>query len=80
MWIFEPEQLIRVILSRPSDEVVRERDEIVAELSNATQSLVIIDEIRYHTDDSGYKNGEWLVGKIDQLIGDFFVAKLAARN
>ncbi|EEZ99177.2 cadherin 23 [Tribolium castaneum] len=59
VWIFEPEQLIRVILSRPSDEVVRERDEIVAELSNATQSLVIIDEIRYHTDDNGYKNEEW---------------------
>ncbi|XP_063930740.1 cadherin-87A isoform X2 [Zophobas morio] len=59
VWIFEPEQLIRVILSRPSDEVTRERDEIIAELSNATESLVIIDEIRYHTDDNGYKNEDW---------------------
>lgn len=59
MWIFEPEQLIRVILSRPSEEVKRQKDEIVAELSNATQSLVIVDEIRYHMDDNGYKNEEW---------------------
>ncbi|KAL3278339.1 hypothetical protein HHI36_013670 [Cryptolaemus montrouzieri] len=59
IWIFEPQQLIRVILSRPSDEVARERQEIIAELSNSTQSLVIIDEIRYHTDDDGNKNEEW---------------------
>lgn len=59
VWIFEPEQLIRVILSRPSEEVTHERDEIIAELSNATQNLVIIDEIRYHTDDNGYKNEDW---------------------
>lgn len=61
MWIFEQSQLIRVILSRPAEEVIRERDEIIAELSNATQSLVIIDEIRYHTDDAGHRNEEWLI-------------------
>ncbi|CAH1176398.1 unnamed protein product [Phaedon cochleariae] len=59
VWIFEPEQLIRVILSRPREEVINEREEIIAELSNATQSLVIIDEIRYHTDDNGVKNEDW---------------------
>lgn len=59
VWIFEQSQLIRVILSRPAEEVLRERDEIIAELSNATQSLVIIDEIRYHTDDAGHRNEEW---------------------
>lgn len=59
MWIFEPEQLIRIILSRPPEEVTRERNEILAELSNATQSVIIIDEIRYHTNDAGYKNEEW---------------------
>ncbi|KAJ8942766.1 hypothetical protein NQ318_002926 [Aromia moschata] len=59
VWIFEPEQLIRVILSRPKEEVTKERDEIVAELSNATQSLVIVDEIRYHIDDNGQKNEDW---------------------
>lgn len=59
VWIFEQEQLIRVILSRPVEEVYQEREEIIAELSNATQSHVIIYEIRYHTDDNGYKNEEW---------------------
>ncbi|KAJ8969553.1 hypothetical protein NQ314_001705 [Rhamnusium bicolor] len=59
VWIFEPEQLIRVILSRPREEVTKEREEIVAELSNATQSLVIIDEIRYHINDNGLKNEDW---------------------
>ncbi|CAG9836975.1 unnamed protein product [Diabrotica balteata] len=59
VWIFEPEQLIRVILSRPKEEVIKEKEEILAELSNATQSLVIIDKIRYHIDDNGVKNEDW---------------------
>ncbi|XP_045467864.1 cadherin-87A isoform X2 [Harmonia axyridis] len=59
VWIFEPQQLIRIILSRPTDEVAREKQEIIAELSNSTQSLVIIDEIRYHTDDNGNKDEKW---------------------
>ncbi|KAK9891762.1 hypothetical protein WA026_016560 [Henosepilachna vigintioctopunctata] len=59
IWIFEPQQLIRVILSRPAEEVAKEQEEIIAELSNSTQSFVIIDEIRYHTDDEGNKNEQW---------------------
>ncbi|XP_017767839.1 PREDICTED: cadherin-87A isoform X2 [Nicrophorus vespilloides] len=59
IWIFEPTQLNRIILSRPVTEVKCEREEIIAELSNATGSLVIIDDIRYHTDDLGRKNEEW---------------------
>ncbi|XP_060523658.1 cadherin-87A isoform X2 [Cylas formicarius] len=59
VWIFEPEQLIRVILSRPREEVRKEKDGIVSELSNATQSLIIIDEIRFHIGDGGRKNEEW---------------------
>ncbi|CAH0559618.1 unnamed protein product [Brassicogethes aeneus] len=59
VWIFEPEQLIRIILSRPPEEVNSERHEIIAELGNATQSLIIIDEIRYHVNDIGSKNEEW---------------------
>ncbi|XP_074114366.1 cadherin 87A [Cotesia typhae] len=59
VWVFEPSQLIRVILSRPPQEVNRQRDEIVAELSNATQSRVVVDEIRYHVDSSGHIRHEW---------------------
>lgn len=59
VWIFEPEQLIRVIMSRPREEVYKEKGEVIAELSNATQSLIIIDEIRFHIGDGGRKNEEW---------------------
>ncbi|XP_076290426.1 cadherin 87A isoform X1 [Lasioglossum baleicum] len=59
VWVFEPSQLIKVILSRPPEEVNRERDEIVSELSNATQSRVVVDEIRYHVDASGHIRREW---------------------
>ncbi|XP_076686160.1 cadherin 87A isoform X2 [Andrena cerasifolii] len=59
VWVFEPSQLIRVILSRPPEEVNRERDEIVSELSNATQSRVVVDDIRYHVDASGHIRRDW---------------------
>lgn len=57
--MFEPSQLIRVILSRPPEEVIREKDEIVLELSNATKSRVVVDDIRYHVDASGHIRREW---------------------
>lgn len=59
MWIFNPEQLIRVILSRPPSEVYKEQDEIIVELHNATQKRIIIDEIRYHVDSMGRIRMDW---------------------
>ncbi|XP_014205128.1 cadherin-87A [Copidosoma floridanum] len=59
VWVFEPNQLIRVILSRPPEEVNREKDEIILELSNATQSRVVVDDIRFHVDLSGHIRHEW---------------------
>lgn len=59
VWIFEPEQLIRVILSRPNKEVSFEREEILSELSNATKALVIVHEMRDHTNDEGRRNPDW---------------------
>ncbi|XP_055585161.1 cadherin-87A [Uranotaenia lowii] len=59
VWIFNPEQLVRVILSRPPSEVHLERDEIVSELSNATQKMIIVDEIRYHVDSMGRIRMDW---------------------
>lgn len=38
---------------------MHEKEEIVAELSNATQSRVIIVDIRFNTDDMGHKREEW---------------------
>ncbi|XP_055623372.1 cadherin-87A [Toxorhynchites rutilus septentrionalis] len=59
VWIFNPEQLVRVILSRPPSEVHMEREEIITELSNATEKLIIVDEIRYHVDSMGRIRMDW---------------------
>ncbi|KAJ6636635.1 Cadherin-87A [Pseudolycoriella hygida] len=59
VWIFNPEQLVRVILSRPPSEVHKEQNEIIVELQNATQKRIIIDEIRYHVDSMGRIRMDW---------------------
>ncbi|KAK7790843.1 hypothetical protein R5R35_010718 [Gryllus longicercus] len=59
IWIYEPQQLIRVILAQTPEEVNMEQEEIVAELSNVTQSLVVVDDIRYHVDSSGRIKRDW---------------------
>uniref|UniRef100_A0A1A9WEW2 Cadherin domain-containing protein n=1 Tax=Glossina brevipalpis TaxID=37001 RepID=A0A1A9WEW2_9MUSC len=59
VWIFDYTQLVRVILSRPPDEVYQEQDEIIAELRNATQHCIIVDEIRFHVDSLGRVRMDW---------------------
>jgi hypothetical protein len=59
VWIYEPEQLVRVILSRPPSEVQSERDEILIELTNVTKKHIIIDDIRYHVDGVGRIRMDW---------------------
>jgi hypothetical protein len=59
VWIYEPEQLVRVILSRPPSEVQNERDEILVELTNVTKNRIIIDDIRYHVDSVGRIRMDW---------------------
>lgn len=59
VWIYEPEQLVRVILSRPPLEVQNERDEILIELTNVTKKHIIIDDIRYHVDNVGRIRMDW---------------------
>lgn len=48
-----------MILSRPPSEVHQEREEIISELSNATQKRIIVDEIRYHVDNMGRIRMDW---------------------
>jgi hypothetical protein len=57
--VYEQQQLIRVILSRPPEEVHREKEEIILELSNATRSLVVVDDIKYHVDPLGHIQHDW---------------------
>lgn len=59
VWIYEAEQLVRVILSRPPSEVQIERDEILVELTNVTKNRIIIDDIRYHVDSVGRIRMDW---------------------
>lgn len=59
VWVYKPDQLIRVILSRPPNEVFEEREEIVAELQNATRKRIIVDEIRYHVNSMGQIRMDW---------------------
>ncbi|XP_055375511.1 cadherin-87A [Condylostylus longicornis] len=59
VWIYDSSQLIRVILSRPPTEVQIYQDEIVSELRNATNSRIIIDELRYHVDSTGGIREDW---------------------
>lgn len=59
IWIYEHQQLIRVILSRPPEEVHREKEQITMELSNVTKSLVVIDEIKYHVTPEGHSRRDW---------------------
>ncbi|XP_034663045.1 cadherin-87A isoform X2 [Drosophila subobscura] len=59
IWVFDGTQLVRVILSRPPEEVYQEQEEIIAELRNATQHRIIVDEIRYHLDSVGRIRMDW---------------------
>lgn len=57
--IFRPEQLVRVIMSRPPTEVIQEQDEIMAELCNATGKRAILNEIRHHVNAMGRIRMDW---------------------
>ncbi|KAJ1523428.1 hypothetical protein ONE63_001290 [Megalurothrips usitatus] len=59
VWLYEPSQLVRVILSRPPSEVNAQQAEIVAELSNATQRLVVVDGIGPHVNSQGRPRPDW---------------------
>ncbi|KAM7364223.1 cadherin 87A isoform 3-T5 [Cochliomyia hominivorax] len=59
VWIYDYSQLVRVILSRPREEVSQQQDEIIAELRNATQHRIIVDELRYHVDSMGRIRMDW---------------------
>lgn len=60
LWVYEPQQLARVILSRPPKEVEGKVNNIAAELSNATGNVVVVDGLRYHVNGVGQTKQEWL--------------------
>ena len=48
LWIYEPSQLIKLVVNMPPMQVVREKRSIVKALKNVTQDIVVLDDIRYH--------------------------------
>lgn len=59
VWIYRPDQLVRVIMSRPPFEVMQEKDEIISELQNATNKRIIVTEIRHHVNGMGRIRMDW---------------------
>lgn len=50
IWVWEREDLVRVVLAQPPEEVVKGQEEIAAILSQVTGGTAVVDEIRYHVD------------------------------
>ena len=46
LWIYQPEQLIKLVIDKPPMMVNQNKAEIVAELKNVTQEIVVVDDIR----------------------------------
>ncbi|XP_075145328.1 cadherin 87A [Haematobia irritans] len=59
VWIYDYSQLVRIILSRPLEEVKRQKEEIVSELRNATQHRIIVDDIHVHVDSMSHTRADW---------------------
>lgn len=59
VWVYEPDQLVRVIIAQPPEEVYRDQRQVVAVLSNATGGTVVIDKLKYHVNDKGKLVKSW---------------------
>lgn len=59
VWVYEPDQLVRVIIAQPPEEVYRDQRQVIAVLSNATGGTVVIDKLKYHVNDKGKLVKSW---------------------
>ena len=50
LWIYEPQQLIKLVIDQPPTSVNQNKAGILDELRNVTQAVVAVDDIRYHVD------------------------------
>jgi len=48
LWVYEPDQQIKLVVNKDPLSVKADKDDIVRELRNVTEDLVVIDTIRYH--------------------------------
>ncbi|XP_057377761.1 cadherin-87A-like [Daphnia carinata] len=56
LWVYEPNQLSMIVVAKPLEKALMERELLGDELRNATQLLIVIDEMRHHVEDDGSLN------------------------
>lgn len=59
IWIYEQNQLVRVIVPQPPEDVNKKKVLIHEILSNATRGVVVIDDIRYHVNEKKKLVRKW---------------------
>ncbi|KAG7153827.1 Cadherin-87A-like [Homarus americanus] len=64
VWVWEREDLVRVVLAQPPEEVVRRQEDIAATLSQVAKGTAVVDEIRYHVNPDNTVNRE----RADMLV------------
>jgi len=64
LWVYEPNQLSRIVVAKPLEKAIAEREIFGDELRNATQLLIVIDEFRHHFEDDG---------SLDKTMTDVYV-------
>ena len=55
LWIYDPSQLIKLVVNKPPMTVNKNKTAIIAELKNVTENIVVIDDIRYSMIDAVYR-------------------------
>ncbi|XP_027213278.2 cadherin-87A [Penaeus vannamei] len=64
IWVWEREDLVRVVLAQPPEEVVRQQEAIANTLSEVCEGTAVVDEIRYHVDSDNTVNRQ----RTDMLV------------
>ncbi|KAK8407296.1 hypothetical protein O3P69_002092 [Scylla paramamosain] len=74
VWVWEREDLVRVVLAQPPEEVMQHQEDITAILSKVAEGTAVVDEIRYHVSPDNTINRErtdmlvHLVNQTDQVM------------
>ena len=64
VWVWESEQLVRVVLAQPPDEVMEQQQAIADTLSRVAEGTAVVDEVRYHVRQDNTVNTDWSVRKV----------------
>lgn len=59
VWVWESEQLVRVVLAQPPREVMQRQQAIADTLSKVADGTAVVDEVRYHVRQDNTVNTEW---------------------